>query len=321
MAFQPQKRNCKRIFVFSAKRTKSRNIFKKLSGVFIPFKWRKKEKGNDSRSSCIKSIIFSIACVMNYQPCIDAMRWFRESIYFSKDYTDIPSQLLEHAEDMNMLKAIVSYAKQADVGIEDMSFEIRNEELSANDSLPNNLPGGIVTALKQFALALKDSSEAAEMNLQIGEVKTSSMHRGLNQAGEEELFTLELSDESDGTRRLMSLAPGIERVLQKGGLLMVDEIDRELHPLLVEFIISKFQSPKTNPGHAQIIFTTHDTELLNMEILRKDQVYFVDKNKRNGVSELFNLTDLPVRTNDNIRKAYLVGKYGAVPDVDTLEVE
>ena len=134
-------------------------------------------------------------------------------------------------------------------------------------------------------------------------------------------YELPFNHESDGTRRLMSLAPGIERVLQKGGILMVDEIDRELHPLLVEFIISKFQSPETNPGHAQIIFTTHDTELLNMEILRKDQVYFVDKNKRNGVSELFNLTELPVRTNDNIRKAYLVGKYGAVPDVDTMEVE
>ena len=220
---------------------------------------------------------------------------------------------------MNMLKAIVSYAKQADVGIEDMSFEIRNEKLSVDDSLPNNLPEGIVAALKQFALALKDSSEAAEMNLKIGKVKTSSIHRGLNQAGEEKLFTLELSDESDGTRRLMSLAPKIERVLQKGGLLMVDAIDRELHPLLVEFIISKFQNPETNPGHAQIIFTTHDTELLNMEILRKDQVYFVDKNKRNGVSELFNLTELPVRTNDNIRKAYLVGKYGATPDVYTME--
>ena len=280
---------------------------------------RKKEMIAEAVAS--NQLFFSIACVMNYQPCIDAMRWFRESIYFSKDYTDIPSQLLEHVEDMNMLKAIVSYAKQADVGIEDMSFEIRNKELFANDSLPNNLPEGIVAALKQFTLALKDSSEAAEMNLKIGEVKTSSIHRGLNQAGEEELFTLELSDESDGTRRLMSLAPGIERVLQKGGILMVDEIDRELHPLLVEFIISKFQSPETNPGHAQIIFTTHDTELLNMEILRKDQVYFVDKNKRNGVSELFNLTELPVRTNDNIRKAYLVGKYGAVPDVDTMEFE
>lgn len=85
--------------------------------------------------------------------------------------------------------------------------------------------------------------------------------------------------------------------------------------------ISKFQSPITNPGNAQIIFSTHDTELLNMEILRKDQIYFVDKNKKSGVSELFNLTELPVRTNDNIRKSYLIGKYGAIPDVDTVEIE
>ena len=159
------------------------------------------------------------------------------------------------------------------------------------------------------------------MNLKIGEVKTTSMHRGVNKAGEEALFALELSDESEGTRRLMALAVGIEQVLQKGGILLVDEIDRELHPLLAEFIISKFQSPETNPGHAQIIFTTHDTELLNMEILRKDQIYFVDKHKKNGVSELFNLTDLMIKTNDNIRKSYLVGKYGAIPDVDTVEVE
>ena len=156
-----------------------------------------------------------------------------------KDYADIPRQLLEHAEDVNMLKSIVTYAKQADVGIEDMSFEIKNEEISAYESMPGNLPEGMVMALRQFAAALKDSSESAELNLKVGEVKTSSMHRGINKAGEEELFPLELSDESDGTRRLMSLAPGIEQVLQQGGVLMVDEIDRELHPLLAEYIISQ----------------------------------------------------------------------------------
>ncbi|WP_331676903.1 AAA family ATPase [Eisenbergiella porci] len=100
-----------------------------------------------------------------------------------------------------------------------------------------------------------------------------------------------------------------------------DELDRGLHPLLAEFVISKFQSPETNPGHAQLIFTTHDTELLNMEIIRKDQVYFVDKDRHSGVSELFNLTEFQVRTNDNIRKAYMAGKYGTVPEVDTVEVE
>ena len=90
------------------------------------------------------------------------MKWFREYVHFSKDYADIPRQLLEHAEDVNMLKSIVTYAKQADVGIEDMSFEIKNEEISAYESMPGNLPEGMVTALKQFAAALKDSSETQE---------------------------------------------------------------------------------------------------------------------------------------------------------------
>ena len=70
------------------------------------------------------------------------MKWFRESVYFSKDYGDIPKQLLEYAEDSNMLSAIVSYAKQADVGIEDMTFEVGNEELSQSELYTGNLPEG-----------------------------------------------------------------------------------------------------------------------------------------------------------------------------------
>ena len=202
-----------------------------------------------------------------------------------------------------------------------MTFEVSNEELSQSELYTGNLPEGIIRALREFAAALKDSSDTAEMNLRVGELKTSSMHRGVGKDGMAEMFSLELADESDGTRRLMALAPGIERVLSKGGVFLVDELDRELHPLLAEFVISKFQSPETNPGHAQLIFTTHDTELLNMEIIRKDQVYFVDKDRQSGVSELFNLTEFQVRTNDNIRKAYMAGKYGAVPEVDTVEVE
>ena len=102
---------------------------------------------------------------MNYQPCISAMKWFRESVSFSKDYGDIPKQLLEYAEDSNMLQAIVSYAKQADVGIEDMTFEVSNEELSQSELLFENIPEGILRALKEFTAALKDSSDTAEMNL------------------------------------------------------------------------------------------------------------------------------------------------------------
>lgn len=76
--------------------------------------------------------------------------------------------------------------------------------------------------------------------------------------------------------------------------MLVDEIEKELHPALVEFIVAKFQSKKTNPNGAQIVFTTHNTDLLSMELLRKDQLYFVDKDKENGASELYSISDFPL---------------------------
>lgn len=320
--FSATKKEIKTEYLYIAPKGQKAEIFKREGQNFsFPINGEKKKKEMIAEAVGPNQLFFSIACVMNYQPCILAMKWFREYVHFSKDYADIPQQLLEYSQDTNMLKSIVAYAKQADIGIEDMSFEISNEDISVNETLPDNIPERVMRALQQFAKALKDSSDSAELNLRVREIKATSFHRGLNRDGKGGLFSLDLADESEGTRRLMSLVPGIERVLQNGGVLLVDEIDRELHPLLAEFIISKFQSLETNPGHAQIIFTTHDTELLNMEILRKDQIYFVDKKRQSGVSELFNLTDLPVRTNDNIRKAYLVGKYGAIPDVDTVEVE
>ena len=81
-------------------------------------------------------LFFSVACTMNDAPCIAAMRWFRDQIFFSRDYSDIPKQLLEYSEDKNMLKAISDYAKAADFGIQDMQFEFDSKELKDDTALP-----------------------------------------------------------------------------------------------------------------------------------------------------------------------------------------
>ena len=119
----------------------------------------------------------------------------------------------------------------------------------------------------------------------------------------------------------MALAPDIEKVLACGGILLVDELEKEIHPILVEYIVAKFQNPTSNPNHAQLIFTTHDTELLNMELLRKDQVYFVDKGRHTGISSLYSISGTGTPTGENMRKSYLVGKYGAIPEINIEEVE
>lgn len=265
-------------------------------------------------------LFFSIACTMNDKACINAMKWFRENIYFSRDYSDVPRQLLDYSDDTNMLKAISDYAKAADFGIEDMQFELKNEEVNEELTFPDDIPEGIKAALTQFMHVLSETSNNSEVRLKMGEIKATSLHPGISKSGKSELYALDLSDESDGTRKLMSLAPAIESVLEKGGLLLVDEIERELHPMLVDYVIAKFQSKRTNPNGAQIIFTTHNTELMNMELLRKDQFYFADKNEEDGASELYSISGFATRTTENIRKGYLLGKYGATPNIEVEEV-
>ena len=126
---------------------------------------------------------------------------------------------------------------------------------------------------------------------------------------------------SSGTIKGIIIFSMVNEVLRLGGYLLVDEIERELHPMLVNFIVAKFQSKNSNPNGAQIIFTTHNTELMNLELLRKDQIYFADKNRNDGSSELYSVTDFMTKTADNIRKGYLAGKYGAIPDLEIEEVE
>lgn len=266
-------------------------------------------------------LFFSVACTMNDAVCVNAMRWFREDVFFSRDYTDIPRQLLEYYGDSNMLKAISDYAKTADFGIEEMQFEIENKEIGPDLDFPEDVPEGMKAALTSFIQILSETSNNSEGRLKMSRVKAKAKHKGINANGEDELYNIELEDESDGTRKLMSIAPAIESVLTKGGVLLVDELERELHPMLVNFIVAKFQSKRSNPNGAQIIFTTHNTELMNLEFMRKDQIYFTDKRKSDGASELYSVTDFNTKTADNIRKGYLVGKYGATPNIEIEEVE
>ena len=175
-------------------------------------------------------------------------------------------------------------------------------------------------ALASFIQVLSETSTNSEGKLKMSQIKAKSQHRGIDSNGDGRFYSLELEDESDGTRKLMSLAPAIESVLKRGGVLLVDELERELHPMLVNYVVAKFQSKKSNPKGAQIIFTTHDTELMNLEYIRKDQIYFADKNRMDGSSELYSVTDFTTKTADNIRKGYLVGKYGATPNIEIEEV-
>lgn len=307
-------------YLYHAPKGQKALIFSR-TGKNYSFTEEKTKRALISEMVAENQLFFSVACTMNDGPCISAMRWFRDQVFFSRDYSDIPRQLIEYSEDKNMLKAISDYAKAADLGIQDMQFEFNSKEIEDDESLPDNIPDEIKTALVQFMHALSESSNNGEVHLKMGEVSAKASHLGENRNGQAASYSLELSDESDGTRKLMALAPAIESALRTGGILLVDELEREMHPMLVNYIIAKFQSKVSNPNGAQIVFTTHNTELMNLELLRKDQLYFVDKRDKDGVSELYTISEFSTRTTENIRKGYLVGKYGATPDIEIEEVE
>lgn len=126
-------------------------------------------------------------------------------------------------------------------------------------------------------------------------------------------YELDISEESLGTQVIFTFIPVIKDVIDNGKVFIIDEFDRSLHPFIVKYIAEMFNDPEINKNNAQLIFNTHDTNLLDLDLLRRDQVWFTEKNPQNGESTLYPLDDFSVRKSENIEKGYLLGRYGAVP--------
>jgi hypothetical protein len=122
---------------------------------------------------------------------------------------------------------------------------------------------------------------------------------------------LDFQTESDGTRRLLFLLSSAFGVLDEGSVFISDELNASLHTQACEALVSLFCSRETNPRGAQLIATTHDTNLLQSKTLRRDQIWFTEKTEE-GATRLYPLTDIRTRKGDNLEKAYLQGRYGAV---------
>lgn len=126
-------------------------------------------------------------------------------------------------------------------------------------------------------------------------------------------YALSFDEESEGTRKFFSRIGMCLEAVEKGETVLVDEICSSLHPLLTRHIIEMFQSPIVNRKHAQLIFTTHDTGLLDLRLMRRDEIWFAERNEKSMESRMFALSDFSPRKGENIEKGYLLGRFGAVP--------
>lgn len=146
-------------------------------------------------------------------------------------------------------------------------------------------------------------------------VKVDAVHK---MTESDELTTIPLHMESAGTLKMFALYPMLQEVLENGGVFFVDELNARLHPLLVRTFIIAFLNPDINKKKAQLVFTSHDSWQLNNNILRRDEIWFAEKDDF-GVSTLYSLSDFSddegdkIRKDENYEKNYLLGKYGAIP--------
>ena len=146
-------------------------------------------------------------------------------------------------------------------------------------------------------------------------IKIDALHKVV---GSEEFASIPLEEESDGTLKMFALYPALQDTLESGGVLFVDELNARLHPLLVRGFLITFLNPETNPNHAQLVFTTHDSWQLSNNLLRRDEIWFTEK-EPSGVSTLYSLADFvdedgsKIRKDESYEKNYLLGKYGAIP--------
>jgi AAA15 family ATPase/GTPase len=208
-------------------------------------------------------------------------------------------------EDELKKERILHMLQQADLGISDIRRLEFDEKL-----LADKIPSAQFNQLKQ-----KFNFESNKF------FAVQTTHPVYDKEGQQigiEAFDLE-GDESSGTNQFFALAGPILDSIEKGYILIVDELDSKLHPNLVSKIVEIFNSKELNPKNAQLIFNTHDTNLLSADIFRRDQIWFVEKD-RYGAGKLYSLSDFKeVRKEENFEDNYIRGKYGAIPVISEFE--
>ncbi len=250
---------------------------------------------NATRSN---ALFLSTAIQLNSQQLQPVFKWFSEKLhvlgvgYWSQGFS------IELCEQEETKKKVMEFMHAADVGIDDIEVEIEPIDVGA---LPSDFPESVK---RQIEEDMKGKSFA--------KVKTAHV----NDRHKKVVFDLE--DESDGTQKLFDLSGPWLDTLEHGYVLVVDELHDQLHPLILKFLINLFHVDRS--GNAQLVFTTHDTYVLDSDTLRRDQVWFCEKNVSQA-TELFPLTDFrPRKKVENLEKRYLSGRYGALPYIGDFKV-
>jgi len=219
--------------------------------------------------------------------------YFKHSISFTVGAENTKTlELLKSDSDLKIKTE--SFLRWADTGVVEM--KIKEEEVKIEPDMVE-----FYSALCKFVGNDEIKPPTSQLTATLGHIGENGKIHSLN-----------FRDESYGTVHLFHLLPSVLHALRNGSVLVLDEITTSLHTLLSSRLITLFTNRETNPHSAQLLFSTHDTNLLSDQILRRDEIWFTSKNEV-GVTSVYPLTDISTKNTDNIERGYLQGRFGAVP--------
>lgn len=271
------------------------------------WQWGPALKGQKQRISGLtrpNALLLSVAAKFNHEQLTPVYEWFRSSLRpLPRVLGPVTARILTSPElgeagRSRFNEAVQVFLRDADLGLTDLRVDRRKigeADIPRGSLIPEELKKQILESLKEeYAYDVR-------------------MLHANRETGKDVPFPLE--QESDGTKRLFELAGPWFEARTFGYTVFVDELEASLHPLLTRALIRFFQSPEWNDEGAQLVFATHDTNLLDPEILRRDQVWFTEKDA-DGASHLYSLYEYKehrARKGEALQKGYLAGRYGAIP--------
>lgn len=236
------------------------------------------------------ALFLSMAVQLNSDDLRPVFDWFASRLVIFNEQEQLhPGFTVQMLKKPDLRKQICEFLQAADISIIDIDVQTRK------------VPGQAVHV----------DVVAGKTELRSEQVEQHQLF--FSHVTEQGKAVFELADESSGTRNLLFLAGPILDILQKGCVLVVDELDTSLHSLLVHELVRMFHRNEANVGNAQLIFSTHDTSLLDTpDLFRRDQVWLVEKDALQA-SALVALSEFSPRKNEALERGYLMGRYGGIP--------
>ncbi|WP_201861424.1 AAA family ATPase [Microvirga soli] len=248
--------------------------------------------------------LFISAAIQNGHEELTKISSFFSSIHFSSDIEVGGSAISTQFKDNGIDQRTIDLINKVGTGV--VGFRRVEKEMNKQQLLISKEIDTFIQRLSPVLFGGTNSMEEAQEDKK--KVVIELAHQGVD--GVRVFFMPE--KESAGTRRLLLLASAAFRALDEGSLLVVDELDASLHTQACEAFVSLFSNKAINSKGAQLVATTHDTNLMRSPMLRRDQIWFTEKDHR-GATHVFPLSDIQTRRTDNIEKGYLEGRFGAIP--------